>query len=267
MPALTVRGSYYSIYENNKCIKYIGKSKEKGEAFLDILKNFPELLVDRNDQQALAEYKKVKRKLVLSEFQESQINLKLGDFRDLVKELPDNSMDLVLTDPPYPKEYLPLWSDLAKESARVLKPGAFLIAYSGQGHLTEVLKMLSEHLEYYWLGTLYHKGPTAQRFEVNMWNRAKPILFYYKKPKNKQQQWLEDVLESSESDKNYHDWGQSVAPLIKLVECFSLPNQVILDPFVGGGSTIEACRVTKRNVIAFEIDRRTFDSIRERFNL
>jgi len=53
-----------------------------------------------------------------------------GDFRELIKKLNTDSIDLVLTDLPYHKEYLPLWSDLSKHSARVLKPGKFLITYA-----------------------------------------------------------------------------------------------------------------------------------------
>ena len=105
-----------------------------------------------------------------------KLDIRLGDFRELIKELPDNSVDLILPAPPYPKEYLPLWSDLARESARVLKPSGFLIAYSGQAYLPAVIKSLGEYLEYYWLMGLYHKGLTGQVFNVNMWNRFKPSL-------------------------------------------------------------------------------------------
>ena len=155
-------------------------------------------------------------------------DIALGDFRELIKSVGDATIDLILTDPPYPKEYLPLWTDLAKEASRVLKPGAFLISYSGQTFLPEVIKRLQEHLEYYWLGMLYHQGVTAQRFEVNMWNRAKPILFFYKPPRSKQVEWLEDVIISEKPDKELHDWGQNVRPFVKLLESFSKPNDLIL---------------------------------------
>lgn len=77
--------------------------------------------------------------------------IKTGDFRQGCKRLADDSVDLIVTDPPYPKQYLPLWADLARVAARVLKPGGFLVAYSGQIHLATMMMMLSEHLTYYWL--------------------------------------------------------------------------------------------------------------------
>ena len=50
-----------------------------------------------------------------------------------IEHLPiaDNSIDLIFTDPPYPREYLPCYDWLAKESMRVLKPGGFVLAMCG----------------------------------------------------------------------------------------------------------------------------------------
>jgi len=188
-----------------------------------------------------------------------------GDFRQLVKQLPDESINLIVTDPPYSKEFLPLWQDLSQEANRLLKPGAFLISYSGQVYLPDVINGLSTHLEYYWLGMLYHKGITAQRFEVNMWNRAKPILFYQKPPRIKQNVWLEDVLESESPDKTKHSWGQSLTSVLKLVECFSFEGETVLDPFAGGGTTIDACIRLKRQCYACEVNKATYQLLKDRF--
>ena len=43
-----------------------------------------------------------------------------GDFRVVCRDIADESVNLLLTDPPYPKEYLPLWNDLAEMAVRVL---------------------------------------------------------------------------------------------------------------------------------------------------
>jgi len=189
----------------------------------------------------------------------------LGDFRELVKQLDNESIDLIVTDPPYPKEFLLLWSDLAKEAKRLLKPSGFLISYSGQMYLPQVMNMLAEYLDYYWLGMLYHKGPTGQRFEVNMWNRAKPILFYQNPPRKPQSKWLEDVIESEKPDKAKHEWGQSINPVSKLIECFSFEGETVLDPFAGGGTTIEACILLKRQCYACETDEETYSHLEKRF--
>jgi site-specific DNA-adenine methylase len=36
------------------------------------------------------------------------IDLRYGDFKTVLADIPDNSLDLILTDPPYPKEFLTL---------------------------------------------------------------------------------------------------------------------------------------------------------------
>lgn len=194
----------------------------------------------------------------------SNISIKHGDFRKLIKEIKDETIDLVLTDPPYPAEYLPLWKDLSEESSRILKPGKFLISYSGQNNLPKILQYLSENLDYYWMMGLYHKGQTGQRFEVNMWNRFKPILVFQKPPKTKQRTWTEDMIISERQDKEKHEWGQSVEPFEKLLNVFSQEGDTICDPFFGGGSVIEACLNTKRHFVGYEIEKEYFELVSKR---
>lgn len=231
--------------------------------------------LDSGDATIKGAYKEIKR---IEVAQERELNrkivvasnaapiIKCGDFRELSKELADESIDLILTDPPYPAEFRPLWRDLSKMAARVLKPGGFLIAYSGQNGLPDILNMLSENLEYYWLGMLYHQGNTGQRFEVNMWNRAKPILYFCKPPKTKQETWCEDVIVSERSDKDFHEWGQNAEPFMKLLDNFSKPDAVVLEPYMGGGATVEACIQRGRKVIAYEIDREKYELVRARLS-
>jgi 16S rRNA G966 N2-methylase RsmD len=52
-----------------------------------------------------------------------------GDFT--YSKIEANSFDLILTDPPYANEFLFLWEQLGRLASRVLKPGAYLIAYAG----------------------------------------------------------------------------------------------------------------------------------------
>jgi DNA modification methylase len=52
-----------------------------------------------------------------------------GDFREVLDEsvLEDDSVDLLLTDPPYGEQHLSIWGDLSKFAARVLRPGKLLV--------------------------------------------------------------------------------------------------------------------------------------------
>jgi hypothetical protein len=71
-----------------------------------------------------------------------------GDCEDVAKRLP--KVDLVVTDPPYPKEYFSCWGKLGGLSAFLLKPGRFMVTLLGHYQLAGVVVELNKHLRYYW---------------------------------------------------------------------------------------------------------------------
>ena len=54
-----------------------------------------------------------------------------GDMLELSKSIPDNSIDLIFTDPPYPYEFIQTYSWLSEVAARVLKNNSLCFAYAG----------------------------------------------------------------------------------------------------------------------------------------
>ena len=56
----------------------------------------------------------------------------------LGENIPDNSVDLIFTDPPYNEASLSVYADLAKLADRVLKPGGSLITYVGHYALFKI---------------------------------------------------------------------------------------------------------------------------------
>lgn len=192
------------------------------------------------------------------------IEILTGDFRELSQDLADDSVDLVLTDPPYPKEFLPLWEDLGRVAARVLRPSKSLIAYSGQQWLDEIMAMLGKYLVWYWQVILLLPGGRSRVNARAMFQEWKPILIYSKAPIKRTRNWGPDVLISPTSSKQYHEWGQSLPPVRELVERFSEPGDLVLDPFLGGGTTAIACLQTNWRFIGYEIDPETADIARRR---
>lgn len=61
-------------------------------------------------------------------------------------KIKDGSVDLIYTDPPYPKEFHYLYEWLAKEAVRCLKPDGFLIAYAGPYWKDIVMDYFNQHL-------------------------------------------------------------------------------------------------------------------------
>jgi DNA modification methylase len=155
-----------------------------------------------------------------------------GDFREVLKYIPDGSVDAIITDPPYPAEFLPLWGDLGSFAARVLRPGGLLVAMSGQLHLPAVMKLLEVHLPYRWVIAYMTPGQGPAIHARKIENHWKPVLVY-----GGTERWLHDVVNSDAPDKEHHDWGQSESGMAALIRLVADPGQMICDPFVGGGTT------------------------------
>jgi hypothetical protein len=77
--------------------------------------------------------------------------VRAGDFRTALADIPDNSVSLILTDPPYAESALPLYSALGALAARVLVPGGSLICYAGKSTMRRAGNRLAEHLREWWL--------------------------------------------------------------------------------------------------------------------
>ena len=148
----------------------------------------------------------------------------------------DKRYDFIITDPPYPKEYLPLYGVLAKRSAEWLKPGGLLVAMCGQSYLNEIYELMGQSLEYYWTACYLTPGQATALWQKQVISNWKPVLIYginrYYGGKI-----FSDVYKSDSNDKALHKWGQSVSGLYSLVRNICLPGQSILDPFCGAGST------------------------------
>jgi site-specific DNA-methyltransferase (adenine-specific) len=182
------------------------------------------------------------------------------------EEVPDNSVDWIITDPPYPKEFLPVYSDLSVFAERVLKPGGSLLAMVGQYHLPEVLTRLSESLSYHWLCAYYMPGggnqPNWDRKVNIFW---KPILWFTKG--KYRGDMVADAFRSDLNDKQYHEWGQSESGMADIITKYTMPGQMICDPFVGGGTTGVVAIRLNRQFIGIDSDKDAIDTTLERLSV
>ena len=215
-------------------------------------------------QKVLSEAKTERKAYELSEkFPEETCNLFVADIRDGLKEIADESVDVIITDPPYPREYIPLYGDLSLLASRVLKPGGSLIVMIGQSYMPEVIELLGRHMSYYWIMpylTLGGGSPLLYQKRVNtFW---KPVLWYVKG--EYKGDYIGDILKSPESDKRFHEWGQSLGGMQDIVEKLSNPGDVVLDPFLGGGTTGAAAVSMGRKFIGADIKPENIEISRKR---
>jgi 16S rRNA G966 N2-methylase RsmD len=161
--------------------------------------------------------------------------------------LADDSVDVIITDPPYAREFLPVYSELAALAMRVLKPGGPLVVMISQGYLPEVLARLTmPGLDWRWELCFKCPGQSSIVYSPRVTPMWKPVLLYQKSGK-RQLEWFLDVIDGGGRDKRFHEWGQSESGTAQLIERFSLPDDLILDPFVGGGTTgVVALRLGRR---------------------
>jgi 16S rRNA G966 N2-methylase RsmD len=145
--------------------------------------------------------------------------------------------DFIITDPPYPKEYLPLWEVLAERANEWLTDGGLLIAMSGQSYFNEIVEMMCRHLDYYWVGCYLTPGQPTPMRQVNVNTTWKPLLMFTKRGGRYTGKIFGDVFVSDGNDKSLHKWGQSESGMFDIVSKICLPGQWILDPFCGAATT------------------------------
>ena len=178
-----------------------------------------------------------------------------GDFRTALDTIPDGSIDAIITDPPYPRDYIPLLTDLSQVAARVLKPHGILAVMIGQTYLPEVYERLTEHMDYHWtLAYLTPGGQAVQQWERKINTFWKPIITLTKG--KYEGAWIGDVAKSdvNDNDKNHHHWGQSVSGMTDLVTRLTKPGDHVLDPFMGAGTTGVAALQENREFTGCDID-------------
>jgi len=207
---------------------------------------------DLKEQETAA--KREAQKVVAIAKRQDVDGLYLGDFREIGEKIPDASVDLIFTDPPYDRKAIELYDGLGEFAARVLRPGGSLISYVGQIQLPDAVADLSRHLRYWWTCSCYHSGPSLLRMnEYGIVNGWKPMLWFVKETRGDKTTFINDVATGSR-EKSHHDWQQSEAEARYFIELLTEPDGFVVDPFCGGGTTPAACIGLGRKWAAFEID-------------
>jgi site-specific DNA-methyltransferase (adenine-specific)/site-specific DNA-methyltransferase (cytosine-N4-specific) len=253
---------------------------------------------------------------------EIKANLYLGDSREIIKNVPDNSIDLIFTSPPYadqrkntyggihPDKYVEWFLPLSKELLRVLKPsGTFVLNIKEKvtegERSTYVMELIMAMREQGWLWTeefIWHKknsypGKWPNRFRdawerLLQFNKDKKFTMYQDQVMVPMGDWAKSRLRNlSETDKRRDNskvgsgFGKNISNWLDrdkaypsnvlhlatecsnkkhsaafpeelpewFIKLFTQQGDVILDPFMGSGTTNIVAQRMKRNSIGIEV--------------
>lgn len=189
------------------------------------------------------------------------------DIRDATPEalgITAGSADAIITDPPYPKEFLPLFGKLAQFAGDVLRDGGSLIVMSGEAHLPAVFALLTSdpRLTYQWTMAYLTPGPATQLQGRPIASNWKPLIWLtkgaYRGPR------MGDIFENPKPDKEHHLWGQGEIGTSEIVNRMTTPGALVVDPFLGGGTTGVCCVKAQRRFIGFDLEAEVVKSARAR---
>lgn len=187
----------------------------------------------------------------------------LGDFREVGQEIPDESVALILTDPPYDRASLELYGETAKLAKRVLLPGGSLLAYAPNYALPDVFASCREHLTYWWTLAVLHSGSHALMREYGVRVGYKPLVWFTKGGRFNKQQIFEDTV-AGDMEKTEHEWQQGVLEAETIIKALTSPDDLVLDPMCGSGTTLLAARRCGRRYLGIEAKVETASLARER---
>lgn len=177
--------------------------------------------------------------------------------------IPDNSIDLIFTDPPYLKKYVPIYGDLGLFASQKLRKGGSLVCYVGHYNLKDYLDLLGEHLTYWWIFCLKLDKVGFPMNNRRVVPRYKPLLWYIKGNKY-EGKYIYDHIDSKFEGKGLHKWQQSTVEANHIISRMTNEGDTVCDPFLGSGSTGVAAIELHRRFIGIEENEETYQLAKDR---
>jgi site-specific DNA-methyltransferase (adenine-specific) len=203
------------------------------------------------------------------------------DCVEILKELEDNSIDLVITDPPYAVDFKPSWCSeksfnndskdyvipLLEETCSLLqkkcKLDSHLYFFSGYVNLNLFQSILSKYFDVQDNFLIWIKNNTSLvNFDKRYANKYECIIFCKQKGhderllRNKQSA---DVLNYNKVHNPIHSCEKPVDLLEYLIDNSSIEGEVVLDCFAGTMNSGIATINKKRKYIGIELDKKWFN--------
>jgi len=198
----------------------------------------------------------------MSCFETAKGRLCLGDARKLIKEIPDSSVDAIITDPPWGvgfDEYdnFEVFIEVAEEMYRVLKTNSWLIFFFTPKRIYDLMPLL-KYFEYKWMiPYVFWSYGSVSRNPLGS-QASYSIIMVFAKGKPKVKVARKDIIVADELPvvvENIREpQFKPTYVVATLLTMFTSENDLVLDPFAGYGSIPLVCELYNRRWIGFEID-------------
>ena len=223
---------------------------------------------------------------------EAMIDLKHGDCLELMKDIPDGSVDLVLTDPPYmietvgagiykqaDKQYVKELDGIKDgfdekvldEICRVVKK-INVYFFCSQKQIIPLIDYFVKKKNCNWNILSWHKSNPVPACGNKYLTDTEFVLFFREKGVKiygeYETKFTYYVTPLNQKDKKQyeHPTIKPIKILQNLIVNSTLKNGVVLDCFMGSGSTGVACVNTNRRFIGIELDDKYFEIAKQRID-
>lgn len=187
-----------------------------------------------------------------------------GDARELGKAIPDESIDLIFTDPVYQNIDDYRW--LAEMAARVLKSDSACLVFVANPRIASILDTMCPPLHYgkilcHNLIKMYRGIPICPR-DAKCSAAWTPCL-WLEKGNSQAHGRMFDLLRMAWGSGAGHKWPKD-EKIAEWIQPLTQHESIVLDPFTGNATVPIVCKKLGRRYLAFEIDPNAAEPGRQR---
>jgi site-specific DNA-methyltransferase (adenine-specific) len=188
-----------------------------------------------------------------------------GNCIQVMRQMPANNVDFIFTDPPHLVNYRDRsgrtiqndtdesWLKPAMaEAYRVLKQDRVAVMFYGWTKVDAFFDAWRS-AGFQPVGHLVFRKTYSSKSRFLRYQHEQAYLLAKGRPPLPKQP-LADIIDMPYSGNKLHPTQKPVAALAPLIRSFSLPGELVLDPFAGSGSSCAAALLTGREYIGIELD-------------